>query len=249
MGVQETLGKWVGATWAPAARVGSTLRHARVLHPEGLMMQAHVQPVPVRPALAPLAQRLSGAALVRLSTALWRGGREWPDILGLAVRFRKEGPLTEEAQPGDQDLLCATLRSPWTLGLAPLTTQVHDWLANDYYGVSPFEVEGLGRAKLRLVAQGPGSQGALGTSRVQRLLAAAGEGHARFALEVQPLGGASAGVWSPVVQLVLGRELQLDPARLRFSPFRSGRGLRPVGFVHSLRVLPYRESQAARARH
>ena len=248
MGVQEQLGKWVGATWVPAARVGSRLRHARVLHPEGLMLEARVEPLPIRPVFAPLAQRLTGAALVRLSTALWRGGREWPDILGLAVRLRQEGPLTEEAQEGDQDLLCATLRSPWTLGLAPLSTHVHDWLANDYYGVSPFEVEGLGRAKLRLTAQGPGPRGAGGT-RVQRLLAAAEAGHARFALEVQPLEGMGRGVWSPVVQLVLGRPVRLDPARLRFSPFRSGRGLRPVGFVHSLRLLPYRHSQAARTRH
>ncbi|WNG61139.1 hypothetical protein F0U59_45340 [Archangium gephyra] len=49
-----------------------------------------------------MASRLAGPAIVRLSTASWRGGREWPDILGASVRFRRDTRLTEEASPGDQ---------------------------------------------------------------------------------------------------------------------------------------------------
>lgn len=245
MGLPEQVGRWVGATWAPAARVGSTLRHARVLHPEGVTFSAHASPVPARPGLAALAQRLQGPALARLSTALWRGGREWPDILGLAVRFHAKRTPTAEAEDGDQDLLCATLRSPWTMGLAPLTPRVHDFLANDYYAVSPFAVEGVGRAKLRLTSLGPAGRTG---RRVERLQEAVRAGRARFTLELQPLRGELAGVWLPVVHLALQQEVRLDPARLRFDPFRDGRGLRPVGFIHSLRVSPYRHSQAARAR-
>jgi hypothetical protein len=40
---------------------------------------------------------------------------------------------------------------------------------------------------------------------------------------------------------------RLDREALRFDPFRSGRGVRPVGFVHSMREGTYLASQAARA--
>ena len=85
-----------------------------------------------------LARRLEGAALIRLSTAWWRGGKEWIDALGLAMRLGREPSV--EAHEGDQDLLFATIRRPWTTLLAPLTTEQHDFLANDYYAVSPFDV-------------------------------------------------------------------------------------------------------------
>jgi hypothetical protein len=39
----------------------------------------------------------------------------------------------------------------------------------------------------------------------------------------------------------------LDQARLRFYPYRTGRGIQPVGFIHALRIITYRQGQAARA--
>jgi len=134
--------------------------------------------VPVRtdPPFTDVAERLAGPALVRLSTAMWRGGREWPDILGAAVRFRRDPHLTEQAAPADQDILFATLRHMWTIPPALLTTDVHDWLENDYYAIAPFTVAGLGRAKLRLTTMrdGAGRQG----SRVERLRGAMEDGDA-----------------------------------------------------------------------
>jgi len=246
MALSEGLGRIVGAVWGPAIRVGAALRHARFFHPEGVTYRAEVKEVTTRESLLPVASRLAGPALVRLSTALWRGQREWPDILGLAVRLRSEETVTEKPSAGDQDLLFATVRSPWTLGLAPLSTDTHDWLENDYYAVSPFQVAGLGRAKLRVIAS---HADAPGHSRVERLEAALQAGHARFTFEVLPQRGEAAGRWYPLAELRLVEQVSLDPATLRFWPFRTGRGLTPVGFVHALRIPTYRQSQEARALH
>jgi hypothetical protein len=240
MSFSEELGRVVGALWGPAVRVGAALRHARLFHPEGVTYRAEVRAITPRESLTPLASRLAGPALVRLSTALWRGQREWPDILGLAVRLRSEESISEEPSPGDQDLLFATVRSPWTLGLAPLSTDTHDWLENDYYAVSPFHVDGLGRAKLRAVAS---HADAPGQSRVERIEAARHTGQARFTLEVR----LARGRWYPLVELRLLEQVELNPATLRFWPFRTGRGITPVGFIHALRIPTYRQSQEARA--
>ncbi|HYH95888.1 hypothetical protein [Hyalangium sp.] len=246
MSFSEELGRVIGTLWGPAVRVGAALRHARLFHPEGVTYRAEVKEVTTLASLLPLASRLAGPALVRLSTALWRGQREWPDILGLAVRLRSEEAVTEEPAPGDQDLLFATVRSPWTLGLAPLSTDTHDWLENDYYAVSPFQVNGLGRAKLRIVAS---HADAPGHSRVERLEAALRAGQARFTFEVRPLRGEAAGRWYPLAELRLVAQVELNPVSLRFWPFRNGRGLTPVGFVHALRLPTYRQSQEARTLH
>lgn len=246
MSLSEELGRVIGALWGPAVRVGAALRHARLFHPEGITYRAEVKACAARASLEPLAARLAGPALVRLSSALWRGQREWPDVLGLAVRLRSEEAVTEAPSPGDQDLLFATVRSPWTLGLAPLSTDTHDWLENDYYAVSPFRVSGLGRAKLRITSS---RADAPGGTRVERLEAALQAGQARFTLEVFPRKGEAAGRWHPVAQLRLVEQVTLNPATLRFWPYRDGRGLRPVGFVHALRIPTYRQSQEARTLH
>jgi hypothetical protein len=162
------------------------------------------------------------------------------------VRLRSEESITEEPSAGDQDLLFATVRSPWTLGLAPLSTDTHDWLENDYYAVSPFQVNGLGRAKLRVVSS---HADVPGQSRVERLEAARRAGQARFTLEIWPKRGESAGRWFPLAELRLVEQVELNPVTLRFWPFRTGRGITPVGFIHALRIPTYRQSQEARALH
>jgi hypothetical protein len=194
-----------------------------------------------------VAERLAGHALVRLSTATWRGGREWPDILGASVRFRRDAHLTEEASPGDQDVLFATSRHVWTLAPAVLTTRVHDWLENDYYGLAPFSVRGLGLAKLRLtsVRGGPRRHG----SRVQRLKDAMREGGAVLTFEVHPLEHALPRTWTPLADIFLREEVTLDPERLRFSPFREGLGIIPRGFLNAMRRPIYQQSQEGRAVH
>lgn len=246
MSLTEEFGRAVGVLSSPLIRAGSALRHARVFHPDGLTCRAEVTPLPVRRELAPVAARLTGSALVRLSSAFWRRTREWPDLLGLSLRLHSGGDVTEAPSSDDQDLLFATLRRPWTLGFALLTTDTHDFLHNDYYAVAPFEVEGLGRAQLRVTSLRTEAEG---DSRDARIKAALAADRARFRIEVCSDGGESAGQWTPLAELRLVEEVTVDPATLRFQPFRTGRGFKPVGFLHSLRLPTYRHSQEARARH
>jgi hypothetical protein len=254
MSLTEDFGRAVGALSSPLIRAGSALRHARVFHPDGLTCRAEVTPLAVPRELAPVVSRLTGSALVRLSSAFWRRRREWPDLLGLSVRLHAGGDVTGEPSADDQDLLFATIRRPWTLGFALLTTNTHDFLRNDYYAVAPFEVEGLGRAQLRVMSlrsedSGDGAQDFSDNSRDERLKAALHADRARFRFEVLADEGESAGRWTPLAELRLVEEVTVDPATLRFQPFRTGRGFKPVGFIHALRLPTYRHSQEARARH
>lgn len=254
----ELLGRALGWLIAPAAAAGSLLRRARLLHPEGLVYAAEVIPLAHEPALAGVAKRLAGPALVRLSSALWRGGKERMDVLGIAVRFLTgdeaargldDDRARAAAEGGDQDVLFATIRSPWTMLLAPLTTNIKSFLANDYYGVSPFEVGGLGRVRLRLAGPRGRELAALrgaGDDRERELLRAAERGYARFRLEaLRPGNGAR---YEPIAEVRLIRPVNdaIDQEALRFSPFRTGRGIEPVGFVHALRRGVYTMSQLAR---
>ena len=243
----ETAGSVVGKLWGPPFRAIAEVRHARSLHAEGICLQAEVIPVRTDTPFTGVAERLAGPAIVRMSTALWRGGKEWPDILGAAVRFRRAERPCEEASPGDQDLLFSTMRHMWTMAPAAFTTHVHDWLDNDYFGIAPFEIRGLGRAKLRLtaLAERPERQG----SRVCRLEEAIQEGRARFTLELRSLEPSLPQTWTPLVELLLHEEITLDPEQLRFNPFRDGRGIRPVGFLHAMRRSAYRQSQVGRTEH
>jgi hypothetical protein len=227
----EGLGSVVGLALAPVTGGISALRHARMFHPEGAVYRAEVSPSEDTRYHA-LAERLSGPALARLSTAWWRGGRELPDALGCALRFGD-----------DQDLLLATIRRPWTTPFAPLTTHVHDFLLNDYYGVAPFAVDGVGRARVRLVGPRLSSHGA---DRAERLANAVESGIAVFLLELLPRWRHG---WQPLVEVRLLAPLAVDQEALRFSPFRDGRGLHPRGFVHALRRATYAASQRARPSH
>ncbi|HEY3351734.1 MAG TPA: hypothetical protein VGQ83_00675 [Polyangia bacterium] len=229
----------LGYLLAPLAAAGSAVRHARVFHPDGVVFFATVEPLAAAGPVGALAARLEGRALVRLSNAWWRTGREWPDVLGVAVRFLGESPPTPGPKRGDQDLLFATIRRPVTTVAAALSTDPHDFLANDYYAVSPFDVDGIGRAKLRLVPTHPGVPG---RTRRQRLENAVERGLAVFLLEVRPRGGG----WTRVCAVRLFEELAEGQASLRFWPFQSDRGLAPRGLVNALRWATYRASQQAR---
>jgi hypothetical protein len=239
----ERLGEAVGGLLAPLAGVASYLRHARVFHPEGAVYRVEVTPLARTAPYDALAARLAGPALARLSTAWWKHGREWIDILGFALRFRDQPDPSPYPNEGDQDLLFATLRSPWTMLLAPLTTRQHDFLRNDYFALGTFEVAGVGRLAWRLV--GPRARIA-GRDRGERLEHAVATGAAAFRLEACPK--TRRGRWLPVALVQLRERVVLDQEALSFSPFRTGRGIEPRGFLHALRVAPYRVSHWVRAR-
>lgn len=52
--------------------------------------------------------------------------------------------------------------------------------------------------------------------------------------------------YQPLAEVRVARRLDLDQEALRFSPFRTGRGIEPRGFVHGLRRAVYPVSQAVR---
>ena len=240
----EVLGGLLGALLAPIAAVGARLRGGRVLHPAGTVCAAEVLAVADEPALVDLAQRLAGAAIVRLSGSTWK--REGPpELLGCALRLRGDRPLTPEVDPRDQDLLFATMRSPWALPLAMLTTARHDYLENVYYSVGCLDAGALGAVELRLVPQlravAPGAVD--GDSRGERLAAAIADGHARLRLELR---GGGHGRWRALCELRLRGRLELDAAALCFSPYQTGQDLRPRGFLHAMRGPTYAAGQAPR---
>jgi hypothetical protein len=239
MYVREALGTLVGWLTAPAFGAVAVARHARVFHPEGVVVAGRVEPITVDSPEDTVAERLRGWALVRFSTALWRRGKEWPDALGCAIRFRYRPLESAEPDPGDQDLLLATVRTPLATPLGAAGTDAHDFLSNVYFGTASFDVPGLGRAKWRAV---PDQASVHGTNRTERLLDGVAQGDAELRLEVRRRFKMR---WIPVARVHLERVVEIDQDQLRFSPFRSGRGILPRGFVHALRRGAYRVSQVA----
>lgn len=242
----DLLGRAGGLALAPITMTLSALRHARMFHPRGITLRAEVRP---RARVAPwdtIAARLRGPALVRMSSAWWKKG-ELKDVLGIAIRFTRRERPDARAAPGDQDLLFATIRRPWTMPFAPLSTRQHDFFANRYFAVAPFRVQGAGAVEWRLVPEaaidGDGS-------REDKLARALDEGRARFVLEGRPYRRVTdlfrRRHWHPVADVVLREAVEVDQDALRFDPYRAGRGIRPVGFVQALRRATYAASRWGR---
>ena len=224
----EWLGKGASVLGAPIISSVAFLRRARVFHPRGIIHRADVRVVPgVADELREAAVRLAGPGFIRLSSAWWKTG-EKPDLLGVGIRVGD-----------DQDLLFASARSLATLLPATLTTDVHDFLGNDYFAMAPFEIEGVGRVRMKLQSRGASPTG---TDRAARLQAAIDAGPAGFDLLVSRGGGA----YEPFAHVWLGDRLELDDDALELDPSHAGRGVRPVGFVNAARRLAYGASRYAR---
>jgi hypothetical protein len=242
----EITGRIAGLALSPFTGLISAARHSRMFHPSGILCSAQAEPVDADARGREVAARLAGPVLMRWSSAWWKAG-EWVDVLGCSLRFT-QAPLAAEPKPSDQDLLLATIQRPWTMPFAPFTTSEHDFFANTYYGVSPFEVPPLGRIEWRLSPEGaPSLQRG---SRQERLAYRIGQGSARLFLEWAaysgPLSRPSAARFERLLRIDITGFHELDQRRLRFDPFRSGRGIEPVGFVHNLRRAAYWTSQRAR---
>jgi hypothetical protein len=244
-------GLLAGLALAPATGLLSWVRQSRMFHPVGLVCAAEVVPAARSAEAQDVAARLAGPALVRWSSAWWKRG-EWTDVLGCAIRFG-DRPLDAEPKSSDQDLLLATIARPWTLPFAPLTTRTHDYLGNAYFGVSPFEVASLGRIEWRLSPEAASPALRQTGTREERLTRAMEAGAASVLLEWSPYPGPltrpQATHFQPLVRITLTGFAELDQERLRFDPFRNGRGLKPVGFVHGMRRAAYWASQALRPSH
>jgi hypothetical protein len=235
---REALGEAIGQLWAPAVAAITKSRRARMFHPSGHTFVGRVEAVDGP--LSALGRDLEGDVLARLSSALWRGGWEHFDVLGLALRFRRTGGprFDERAHPGDQDLLTATIRSPLTMLGAPFVTDASDFVGNTYWAVSPFEHE-VGRVELRVVPIDPPADHS-GT-RTERLRTAVEAGRAAWSLQARRTLTLR---WYTVARIQLTEPIDLDQARLAFDPCRGA--LRPVGLVHAIRRAVYTAGQAAR---
>jgi hypothetical protein len=242
------LGMFAGSLLSPVTGAVSALRNSRMFHPSGIVCRVRVESASNEPGAQAVAARLSGFALMRLSSAWWKQ-REWPDVLGCALRFSDDTSRTTPLA-SDQDLLFATIRRPWTLPLAPLSTRYRDFWDNEFYAVSPFEVPPLGRIEWRL---SPERAQLSGTSRADRLRRRLAAGLANFNLEWaayrRPSHAFDESGFRPLARLRTLEVLELDQEALRFDPFRVGRDITPVGFVHALRRATYSASQQARPKH
>lgn len=243
-GARENAGEVIGDLLAPLVASASRARQARMFHPDGQTFIGSVEAIPGDGPLACMGATLAGHALVRFSGALWRRGFPHLDVLGVAMRLRSEPISDTVARPDDQDLLFATIMSPFTMPFAPLTTDAGDFAANHYWAVSPFDAPGIGRVKFRL---SPGDQPhASKLSREESLASNVAQHLSSWTLSVRRTFSLP---WTPVARLTLTDEAHVDQAALRFSPFQCGRGIVPRGLVHAIRRPTYAASQAARPAH
>ncbi|CAN5905449.1 hypothetical protein BH11MYX2_BH11MYX2_17470 [soil metagenome] len=238
-GWRERIGEAIGAAWAPLVRRIAAARHARMFHPDGLLFSGSVTAVVESP-FVDVAAQLGPHVLARFSGALRRKGRESFDVLGVALRFSHAPIESVEAAAADQDLLFATILSPFTMPLSPLTTRSHDFLANNYYAVAPFSISDRRRVKFRIVALGhPVKSG----TRAESLEAAVHAGGAHFTLEARETMHLR---WHPIARIAIEREETLDQRSLRFDPYQDGAGIVPVGVVQAIRRRAYPASQSQR---
>jgi hypothetical protein len=216
MRFSEQLGYYGGYLYGVFFGIGSYLRSARIFHAQGVVFTGRVE-----------SDFYTGDILLRFSSALW-GYREWPDVLGLALRF---GP---EENP--QDLLFVTTNRVFKLPFNILTSHHQDFMKNQFFSITPFDYMGE-RVKFRV---SPLSEG-VGVNRREKLNYLIGRGEAKLRLEV-----CRDDKWKECGQIQILQENSLEQNALEFSPFHSGLGIKPLGFVNYLRLRSYKMSQAGR---
>lgn len=241
MSVRDDLGDVIGRLWSGPVAAISAARKARMFHPRGIALAARVEGTGSGP-LAELGRRLAGPALARFSGALFKADVQRFEVLGLALRF-SDAPVVEATpRERDQDVLLATIVSPFSMPLSPFTTRSDDYLANHYWAVSPFEVGGPARVKLRVSPASPAPPRTAGT-RDDKLVEALGAGRGVLVLEARRTLRIG---WEAVARVHLEAVSTIDQEALRFDPFRSGRAIVPAGLVHHIRRDVYPASQDAR---
>lgn len=230
MPVRERIGAAIGAVLAPAIAAVSRFRRARTFHPRGQTFIGRVEPI-IGGAFANIGADLQGDVLARFSGALWKKPNERFDVLGIGMRFEH------------QDLLFATIKSPFTMVFSPFTTNAHDFQANYFYAVAPFEVHNKDRVELRLVPQDPP---ALMGTRDDKIRTAVERSECVWHLEARRTLTRD---WHAVARITLDQIAILDQEALHFDAFRTDGKLEPVGVVHAIRKAVYAASQAARPAH
>ncbi len=232
--VREGLEHWMERAASPLVTLGNNLRESSLLRANSLCFHARVRPAKqLRLELQPLAQRLTGDALVRLATGLWQEEhRLLPDLLSCSIRFKAWPPM-EKPTPDAQDLMLVSARNAWTLPLDSVKTDQSDFLLNHYYAVVPFRVEGHSDVQLRIT---PDSSSLPGIDRNDRIRKAVEHGGVKLRLEI--CDKQLAKEWQPLVEILLNQEVEIEPSQLQFWPFRNGQGITPQGMIEYLRPVP-----------
>lgn len=205
----------------------SYIRQARVFHPHGQLFEAKVESEVFYP-----------HAIVRFSSAWWKF-KEWPDILGITVRFNQLPSVSMINIESHQDLLFCSFSNWWNFPLAPLLTNHKDYFKNEYFAVLPF----LHKGEIKRFKLIPKNSVQTKGSRAEKLQEAVLEGEAIFILQEMTNSKNS---WKSIAELKLTRALNYDQEALRFNPFQNGLNIKPVGFVQHLRIGAYKLSQWAR---
>ena len=207
----------------------SLIRGARAFHPRGSVCLAEVT------ALDDAAgERLVGPARVRFASSTAAENSPTPSIIGFSIKFGS-----------DQDLALATFESFFKAGEASKTTDVTDYLANQYGSVAPWRVRGLGVIWFRAIPDPAAHVPKTGT-RTERLEADIAAGRAKFVLEAREAPGPDGAVRSRLVEVRLTERLPADDPEHHISMFRTGRGVVPTGFRNGIRAIVYPVSQFAR---
>lgn len=204
----------------------SAARGERVFHPDGASFRAHFEPDPRPEELGEsLLLRGEREAVVRFSRGVGLP-RAAPDILGVAVKL-----LDVYGPDHDQDLaLASSGRSP--VGRRLLVPR-RDFAGTVFSSILPYAAAGR---RVVVLAAATGRRGPVPLEA----LVDASHGPMDLRLWLEP-GDVTLG-W-----LRLGPRLSAEAsADVRFDPWHTGPGLRPVGLLNRLRRPTYAASQEGR---
>jgi len=213
----------------------SALRRRRSLHPDGASYLAtvRIEGGDATHGAPLLARRASHRAIVRFSRGVSLPPA-FPDVLGLALRL-----CDVHGEGRHQDLLMATSAKPPVLHHL-LLPGVRGPFGQPYSTILPYRAGDGVRLFGALPLRAPAHDG---RNDLDEFDAAARRGEARFALAVAaPFRG-----WRRIGSIEVGAPLDAEEGeRLRFNPWNTGGGIRPVGPFQGLRDPAYSASQRAR---
>jgi hypothetical protein len=215
-------------------RALSRVRGARIFHPDGVGYTAmlRVDRPHAYPGVPLLERPGEHAALIRFS----RGAglpEPLPDVLGLALRLVDlHGPERH------QDFLLAT-SADGPLVHHLLLPGVGGFFGQSFSSLLLYRLGGRVRVVgARATAPFPG-----GRAGLPDLVAAADGGNLRYQLALAPL----ARRWTGIGELIVGDRIpDSQTERLKFDPWNTGGGIRPVGPLMGLRRPAYRGSRKGR---
>lgn len=231
--ISELIGFLLGYPLGLFFAAGSILRNSRIFHPRGLLFCGEIETYPESPVKFP------PHALIRFSSAWWKF-REWPDALGVAIRMSDKVIKSPTPSSGDTDFLFASFRKPWEIFFSPFITDHTDFLANNYFAISPFTVNE--KMKVDFMIDPARGNRPTGT-RAEKLEGSVIGGRVVLRLLMKVRGQKT---WKMIARIMILDESQVDQEALRFHPFRTGRAIRPTGFLQHLRFGPYKMGQWVR---